>query len=133
MLAITNPNRRFPMAKRITRKPALPVAPWNFARRVRELPGAVFYGEPIEPTRGPNDLHAPWKYLRWSITSIDREALLYADRLQRVRASYEKDDGQEMLWHDCQQMGFSPKEISRFIAHPASITNCGYLPAIPLT
>jgi hypothetical protein len=97
------------MARRITRKPtALPVnAP--VASYVFELPGAVFFGPAVS-----------------SITELDREALLYAARLQEIRRGYERDDCQEMLWHDCQQMGFGSKEISRFVTNPAVITNCGY-------
>jgi hypothetical protein len=69
---------------------------------VRDLPGAVYFGE------------------------VDAESLDYAARLQRIRASYENDDCQEMLWHDCQQMGFDSSEIRKFVANPAAITNCGY-------
>jgi hypothetical protein len=98
------------------KSPALPAKMIYIGARVCELPGAVFLGATEKD----------------SVTSLDREALTYASRLQEIRASYEKDDGQEMLWHDCQHMGFSSKEISRFIAHPAAITRCGYGYPIPL-
>lgn len=75
---------------------------------VRELPGAVFFG-PIDP-----------------------ESLEYAARLQQIRSEYENDDCQEMLWHDLSQMGFGSKEIRRFVANPAAITNCGYGTPMPL-
>jgi hypothetical protein len=105
------------MARRTARKPATPVkqnatAAVNF---VRELPGAVFFS--TTPLR--------------SITSIDPESLAYAARLQRIRADYEHDDCQEMLWHDLSQMGFDSTEIRQFVANPAAITNCGYGMPIP--
>ena len=65
-------------------------------------PGAVFFG---------------------NITDDDID---YAVRLQRIRSEYENDDCQEMLWHDLMQMGFDSKEIRRFVANPAAITNCAY-------
>jgi hypothetical protein len=37
-----------------------------------------------------------------------------------------------MLWHDLSQMGFDSREIRRFVANPAAITNCGYGMPIPL-
>jgi len=77
---------------------------------VRELPGAVFFGDAIN----------------------DDESIEHAARLQRIRASYEHDDCQEMLWHDLSQMGFDSKEIRQFVANPAAITNCGYGMLIPL-
>ena len=76
---------------------------------VRELPGAVFFGD-----------------------AMDADAFDYAARLQRIRASYENDDCQEMLWHDLSQMGFDSREIRQFVAHPAAITNCGYGMPMPL-
>jgi hypothetical protein len=77
---------------------------------IRELPGAVFFGDAID----------------------DDESIDYAVRLQRIRASYEHDDCQEMLWHDLSQMGFDSKEIRQFVTNPAAITNCGYGMPIPL-
>jgi hypothetical protein len=77
---------------------------------VRELPGAVFFGDAIN----------------------DDESVEYAARLQRIRESYEHDDCQEMLWHDLSQMGFGSKEIRQFVANPAAITNCGYGTPMPL-
>jgi hypothetical protein len=69
---------------------------------VRALPGAVFFGEPMD------------------------EDIDYAAHLQRIRNEYEGDDCQEMLWHDCQRMGFDSKDISRFVTNPSAITSCGY-------
>ena len=77
---------------------------------IRELPGAVFFGDAIE----------------------DDEALEYAARLQQIRSEYENDDCQEMLWHGLSQMGFSSKEIREFVVNPAAITNCGYGMPMPL-
>ena len=74
---------------------------------VRELPGAVFFGDAMD------------------------EFIEYAARLQRIRTSYEGDDCQEMLWHDLSQMGFDSREIRQFVANPAAITNCGY--GIPIS
>jgi hypothetical protein len=71
---------------------------------VRELPGAVFFGDAIN----------------------DDESVEYAARLQRIRREYENDDCQEMLWHDLSQMGFDSREIRQFVTNPAAITNCGY-------
>jgi hypothetical protein len=95
------------MANRNTRKStALPVKQNTTAviSYVRELPGAVFFGDAIN----------------------DDESIDYAARLQQIRREYEHDDCQEMLWHDLSQMGFDPMEIHRFVANPAAITNCGY-------
>jgi hypothetical protein len=33
---------------------------------------------------------------------------------------------EELLWLDCQDVGFESNEIRRFAANPALITNCGY-------
>jgi hypothetical protein len=71
---------------------------------VRELPGAVFFGDAID----------------------DAESIDYAVRLQRIRREYENDDCQAMLWHDLSEMGFDSREIRQFVANPAAITNCGY-------
>ena len=58
---------------------------------VRELPGAVFFGD-----------------------AMDADAFDYAARLQRIRASYENDDCQEMLWHDLSQLGFGPRRTTNY-------------------
>jgi hypothetical protein len=71
---------------------------------IRELPGAVFYGDAIN----------------------DDATVEYATRLQQIRREYENDDCQAALWHDLSQMGFGPREIREFVANPAAITNCGY-------
>jgi hypothetical protein len=91
------------MASRTARKSTVTVS------YVRELPGAVFFGDAIDP-----------------------ESIDYATRLQRIRGKYENDECQEMLWHDLSQMGFGSDEIRRFVVAPAAITNCGYGVPIPL-
>jgi hypothetical protein len=111
MLAITSPNRSNPqMASRTAPKStALPVKKTAVISYVRELPGAVFFSD-----------------------AMDAESIDYAVRLQRIRASYENDGCQEMLWHDLSQMGFDSKGIRQFVVNPAAITNCGYGDPIPL-
>jgi hypothetical protein len=93
------------MAKRTRKSAALPVeqrtAKFSY---FLDLPGAVFIGDAIE----------------------DDEAVEYATRLQQIRSEYENDGYEEMLWHDCQQMGFDSTEIREFIANPAAITSCSY-------
>ena len=81
------------MASRTRKSPALPVKQNATAviSYIRELPGAVFFGDAIE----------------------DDEAIEYATRLQQIRSEYENDDCQEMLWHDLSQMGFDPREGAR--------------------
>ncbi len=94
------------MASRTARKStALPVKKNTtvVVNYVRELPGAVFFGD-----------------------AMDDDDVDYAVRLQRIRASYENDDCQDMLWHDLSEMGFGSREIREFVANPAAITNCGY-------
>jgi hypothetical protein len=91
------------MASRTRKSTALPAKKTAVISYVRELPGAVFFGD-----------------------AMDAESIDYAARLQRIRSEYENDDCQEMLWHDLSQMGFDSKEICRFVANPAAITNCGY-------
>jgi hypothetical protein len=89
------------MASRTARKStALPAT--AAISYVRELPGAVFFGDAMD------------------------EFIGYAVRLQRIRREYEKDDCQEMLWHDLSRMGFDSKEIRQFVVNPAALTNCGY-------
>jgi len=92
------------MARRTAHKSATLPDSTAVISYVQELPGAVFFGDAIN----------------------DDESIDYAVRLQRIRASYEHDDCQEMLWHDLSQLGFDPGEIRHFVAHPAAITNCGY-------
>ena len=77
---------------------------------IRELPGAVFFGDAIN----------------------DDETIGYATRLQQIRREYENDDCLGILWHDLSQMGFSSREIHEFVANPAAITNCGYGIPVPL-
>src|ERR1700722_12952284 len=102
-VAYVNPEQEKRQMASRNRKSA-PVNATAVVSYVRELPGAVFFGDAIN----------------------DDEAVDYAVRLQRVRASYEHDDCQEMLWHDLSQMGFDPSEIRQFFVNPAAITNCGY-------
>jgi hypothetical protein len=71
--------------------------------RVRELPGAVFFGDALDQTPSAN-----------------------AVRLQRIRREYENEECQASLWHDLSQMGFEPADIRRFAVNPASITSCAY-------
>jgi hypothetical protein len=101
-------------ARKSTARPAKKSTP--VVSYVGELPGAMFFSAT-----------APL-----SITEIDREALGYAARLQRIRREYENDDCQEMLWHDLSQVGFGSKEIREFIVNPAAITKCGYGMPLPL-
>jgi hypothetical protein len=113
MLAITNPKPEQPkMASRTRKSPALPVKQNATAviSYIRELPGAVFFGDAIEDD--------------WYVE--------HATRLQRIRREYETDDCQELLWHDLSQMGFDSMEIRQFITNPAAITNCGYGMPMPL-
>jgi hypothetical protein len=112
------------MAKRTRKSTALPVM--QDAVYVRELPGAAFFGVPRSYTRVTDRYGVTHEVDATSITAIDRESLLYAARLQRIRREYETDDCQEMLWHDLSQMGFDSREISAFVANPAAITSCGY-------
>jgi hypothetical protein len=95
------------MASRTARKSTSPSNKTVTVSYIRELPGAVFFGN-----------------------AVPREAIDYAARLQHIRTEYENDDCQEMLWHDLSQMGFDPSEIRGFVVTPAAITNCGY--GIPL-
>ena len=95
------------MAKRIARKSTVPAV--AVVTVFSRLPGAVFFDDPV------------------AAADLD-----FAASLQRIRSAYENDDCQEMLWHECQQLGFDSSEISRFVANPAAITNCGYGVPIPL-
>jgi hypothetical protein len=92
------------MANRTRKSVAAPQNATAVISYISELPGAVFFDDAIK----------------------DDESLAYAVRLQRIRASYEHDDCQEMLWHDLSQMGFDAKDIRRFVVNPAAITHCGY-------
>ena len=112
------------MAKRTRKSTAHPAM--QDAVYVRELPGAAFFGVPRSYRHVTDRYGASHEVDATSITSIDREDLLYAMRLQRIRREYEDDDCQAMLWHELSQMGFDSSEISRFVANPAAITNCGY-------
>ena len=123
------------MTSRTRKSPALSVKkkssarPIDTGRRVRELPGAVFFGVPRRYIHVTDRTGATHEVDATSITSIDRESLLYAARLQEIRREYESDDCQAALWHDLSQMGFGSREISAFVANPAAITNCGYMSA----
>jgi hypothetical protein len=101
------------MASRTRKSPALPVKQSTTAvvSCILELPGAVFFGDAIE----------------------DDGAIKYATRLQQIRCDYENDGYEDMLWLDCQEMGFDSTEIRQFVTDPAAITSCGYgYPTVPL-
>jgi hypothetical protein len=113
------------MTNRTARKStALPVM--QDAVYVRELPGAAFFGVPRSYTRVTDRYGVTHEVDATSITAIDRESLLYAARMQRIRREYETDGDEDLLWLDCQAMGFESREISQFVANPAKITSCGY-------
>ena len=120
------------MARHTRKSTALSVKRDAAAVYVRELPGAVFFGVPRRYIHVTDETGATDEVDATPITSIDRESLLYAARLQCIRSEYENDDCQEMLWHDLSQMGFDPTEIRQFVVNPAAITNCGYGMPIPL-
>jgi hypothetical protein len=91
------------MASRTARKStALPVKNTAVFSYILELPGAEF------------------------LVDIAPADMDYAVRMQDIRASYENDDDQELLWLDCQEMGFESNEIRRMAANPALITSCRY-------
>jgi hypothetical protein len=66
------------MASRTRKSPALPLQQDVTAAvsYIRGLPGAVFFDDAMY------------------------ESIEYAAHLERIRREYEKDDCQEMLWHD---------------------------------
>jgi hypothetical protein len=91
------------MAKRTRKSAALPVEQRTAQfRYFLDLPGAVFIGK---------------------IASADID---HAVHMQKIRTSYENGGDEELLWLDCQDVGFESNEIRRFAANPALITNCGY-------
>jgi hypothetical protein len=100
------------MARRPRKSTALPVKKNSITviSYIRELPGAVFFGDAIN----------------------DVETIEYATRLQQIRREYENDDCQSALWHDLLEMGLTWKAISQFVTNPAAITDCGYGYPIPL-
>jgi hypothetical protein len=96
------------MASRTRKSTALP-GTTAVVSYIRELPGAVFFGD------------------------LAQEDIEYATRLQRIRHEYEDDDCQATLWHELLQMGFDSREIQHLVTNPAAITNCGYgMPTISL-
>jgi hypothetical protein len=92
------------MAKRTRKSPALSAKQNTTAviSYIRELPGAVFLGD---------------------IAAADVDQAL---GMQKIRTCFENDGDEELLWLDCQEMGFESREIRRFAANPALITSCGY-------
>jgi hypothetical protein len=101
------------MPRRITRKPtARKRNATTYVSRIGWLPGALFLGAV--------------KY-RDSIANRHFENVELATRLQEIRADYEEDGFEEMLWADCLEMGFEPSEIREFETDPAAITNCLYV------
>jgi hypothetical protein len=103
------------MAIRTRRSAGLPAA--AIASRFEGLPGALFFGTLFRSER--------WQF---SITRQHEENVDYAECLQRIRASYEMDGLEEMLWANCLEMGFDSTEIRRFVMNPGLITSCGYYP-----
>jgi hypothetical protein len=101
------------MASRTRKSTALPVKQSTTAvvSYILELPGAVFFGDAVN----------------------DDGYIEYAARLQRIRREYENDGYEEMLWLDCQEMGFESNEIRQFVTDPGAVTSCGYgYPTVPL-
>jgi hypothetical protein len=102
MLAITDPNRSNPMARRTRKSAALPVKQNATAaavvHRFKELPGAVFFGTLFRSERR-----------QFSITRQHGENLDDARCLQRIRDDFEMDGCEEMLWADCMEMGFNSR------------------------
>jgi hypothetical protein len=95
--------------------------------RVRELPGAVFYGVPRRRRSVTcQQCGAARKHDATSVTDINRDDFLLAARLQRIRAAYERERDRDLLWLDLSEMGFESQAISRCVTHPARITSCGY-------
>jgi hypothetical protein len=90
------------MASRTRKSTTVPVKKTAVFSYILELPGAEFLGD------------------------VARADVDYALRMQRIRASYENDGDQELLWLDCQDMGFESNEIREFVTNPAAITNCRY-------
>jgi hypothetical protein len=64
---------------------------------------------------------------RDSIANRHFENVEFAARLQEIRADYEEDGFEELLWLDCQEMGFESSEIRKFETNPAAITSCLYV------
>jgi hypothetical protein len=96
------------MASRARKSPALPVKQNAVTfSYIFELPGAEFIDDAID----------------------NEDNIEYATRMQQIQSAYEYDGCQEMLWHDCQKMGFSSAEIREFVRNPAAITNCRYMSA----
>jgi hypothetical protein len=121
------------MASRNTRKPvAAPKVIRNskaatlpgsatVTNRIDRLPGAVFFGALYRADRR-----------QLSLTNQHFENVEYAERLQRIRDDYEEHADEDLLYIDCQEMGFESNDIRRFATNAALITDCGYFPAVPL-
>ena len=105
------------MPRRITRKStARKRNATAFVSRIGWLPGALFLGAVFREERSQR-----------SIVKRHEENVDLAERLQRIRADYEMDGFEEMLWADCLEMGFEPSEIREFETDPAAITSCLYV------
>jgi hypothetical protein len=105
------------MPRRITRKPtARKRNATAYMSRIGWLPGALFLG-------------AVFREERWQFSFANRhfENVEFAQRLQDIRADYEEDGFEELLWLDCQEMGFESSEIREFETDPALITSCLYV------
>jgi hypothetical protein len=93
------------MANRTRKAAALPVER-NVTAKISyflDLPGAVFFGD--------------------NIASADID---HAAHMQKIRVCFENGGDQDLLWIDCQEMGFESREISQFVSTPAKMTSCGY-------
>jgi hypothetical protein len=102
------------MPRRITRKPtaARKRNATAYMTTYGGLPGALFLGA----VRGEDSIH-----------NRHFDNVEFAIRLQEIRADYEEDGLEEMLWADCLEMGFLPSEIREFETDPAAITSCLYV------
>ena len=100
------------MPRRITRKPTARKRNATAYMTTYGMPGASFLGAV--------------KY-RDSIASRHFENVEFAICLQDIRADYEDGGDQELLWLDCQEMGFESSEIREFETDPAAITSCLYV------
>jgi hypothetical protein len=98
--------------RRITRKPTARKRNATAYMTTYGIPGAFFLGAV--------------KY-RDSIASRHFENVEFAVSLHDIRSDYENGGDQELLWLDCQEMGFESSEIRKFAANPALITSCLYV------
>jgi hypothetical protein len=88
----------------------------TYVSRIGWLPGALFLGAVFREERS-----------QLSFVKRHEDNVALAERLQEIRADYEKDGFKKMLWADCLEMGFEPSEIREFETDPAAITSCLYV------